>query len=240
MKKTKRIAAVGDIHGHPRAAKAAIELIENIGARGIFLGDYVDRGPSSVNAVKELIKAQRKNPDWVFLLGNHEQMLLDLLEEPPEENPSPSEDAGDEYTNLFSKRFVEWKKHLRFLRSLPLYHETKEYLFVHGGIAESWNRPLSQIPKDELIWTYGVNSRFQGKIVVRGHQVVDQVTVNTNNIQIDTGLCFDGHLSVVVLEDGKRAKSGIVESYRIDKEGNVEKTGGALRSSMSTLTLQLE
>ena len=50
----------GDIHGCPEAAKKAIEIAESKNTQAIFLGDYIDRGPDSVETLFELIKAKRR------------------------------------------------------------------------------------------------------------------------------------------------------------------------------------
>ena len=71
--------AVGDIHGEDAKLE---ELLEKLplrdGDRFVFLGDYIDRGPDAFQVIERLIQLQR---DWpcVFLLGNHESMLLDFL-----------------------------------------------------------------------------------------------------------------------------------------------------------------
>jgi len=39
----------------------------------------VDRGSFSIKTLEVLIEAKKNNPDWIFLRGNHEQMLLDLI-----------------------------------------------------------------------------------------------------------------------------------------------------------------
>ncbi|HPF16131.1 MAG TPA: metallophosphoesterase [Thermotogota bacterium] len=72
------IVAIGDIHGCFDPLKALINAIE--GYRNtvedieyIFIGDYIDRGPSTKEVLDFLIhlKAQK-----TFLMGNHEHMLL--------------------------------------------------------------------------------------------------------------------------------------------------------------------
>ena len=60
--------------------------------------------------------------------------------------------------------------HLRFLTSLPLYHETEEYLFVHAGLRPGI--PLSGQSPEDLLWIRDefIDSDWDfGKTVVFGH-----------------------------------------------------------------------
>nr|WP_287935661.1 metallophosphoesterase [Algoriphagus sp.] len=75
------IIAFGDIHGCFQAAAKAVEISEELDTKAIFLSDYVDRGPSAVKTLQILIDAKMKHPDWIYIRGNHDQMLLDLIDE---------------------------------------------------------------------------------------------------------------------------------------------------------------
>ena len=84
-----RVYAIGDIHGR-------LDLLETLARRieadlrdaptltltvTIFLGDYVDRGPSSAGVLDRL--ARRDFPtEFLALRGNHEEVMLKFLEEP--------------------------------------------------------------------------------------------------------------------------------------------------------------
>ena len=45
----------------------------------MFVGDLIDRGPSSAQVVERLRTYQRNGIRTVFLLGNHEEVLLRIL-----------------------------------------------------------------------------------------------------------------------------------------------------------------
>ena len=89
---TQKVIVFGDIHGCYKAANTAITLAEGLNVSAIFLGDYVDRGSSSMKVLEILINAKEKHPDWIFLRGNHDQMLLDLI------NGNKHPDGFDERT----------------------------------------------------------------------------------------------------------------------------------------------
>ena len=81
-----QVFAVGDIHG----CKNLLDKIHNkirIATNTksgkkliIYLGDYIDRGPDVKGTIDTLINFNLPNVEKIFLLGNHEQMFLDVLE----------------------------------------------------------------------------------------------------------------------------------------------------------------
>ena len=48
--------------------------------RLVFMGDYIDRGPDARRVIEQMIAWQAQYPHWVFLTGNHEDMMLDALD----------------------------------------------------------------------------------------------------------------------------------------------------------------
>ncbi len=79
---SKRLLAIGDIHGHLDKLQRLMAQVEpTTKDRVIFLGDYIDRGPDSKGVIEYLIDFQKRFPKTVFLRGNHEQMLLDAMVE---------------------------------------------------------------------------------------------------------------------------------------------------------------
>jgi len=71
--------AVGDIHGEREKLDALLgRLPLRSGDRFVFTGDYIDRGPDAFGVVDRLLKLSTEFP-CLFLMGNHESMLLDFL-----------------------------------------------------------------------------------------------------------------------------------------------------------------
>jgi diadenosine tetraphosphatase ApaH/serine/threonine PP2A family protein phosphatase len=68
------VVMVGDIHGDLMSMMAAIDVAVTREAGSIvFLGDYVDRGPSSIEVMWVALGLWRRHPDRVVILrGNHE------------------------------------------------------------------------------------------------------------------------------------------------------------------------
>src|SRR5665811_620014 len=76
---TSRVLAIGDVHGCHRAL---VTLLDQIAVTEsdtlVFVGDVVDRGPASKEVV-DCILSLRDKCQVVFILGNHEEMLLDAI-----------------------------------------------------------------------------------------------------------------------------------------------------------------
>jgi serine/threonine protein phosphatase 1 len=198
MKEVKLIA-FGDIHGCYLATKAAVELAKKEDAIAVFLGDYVDRGPDSIKTLEVLIEAKKKNHEWIFLRGNHDQMLLDLIEgvtAPNTEFKVPNGLSSNEET---TKEFLRWQscspilknEIVSFLKSTTFYYETEHWIFVHAPLKDS-NVPLDKKTKDELLWNYKTNPLWNGKQFIHGHVPVNapktiKKGTNINTISGDGG-----------------------------------------------------
>src|SRR5437868_11138960 len=82
-----RAYVVGDIHGRldlleDLLAKIHAELEHRPVSKTllVFVGDLIDRGPSSAQVVERLRTYRRADIQPIFLLGNHEEILLRILD----------------------------------------------------------------------------------------------------------------------------------------------------------------
>lgn len=74
-----RVAFIGDIHGDRVRLSGLLAKLDCQNRRLVFLGDYVDHGPHSREVVEILMEIANRQPDSVFLSGNHEIGLLAFL-----------------------------------------------------------------------------------------------------------------------------------------------------------------
>lgn len=72
-----RLAFIGDIHGESARLSGLLGELDN--RRLVFLGDYIDHGPDSRGVVEILLKIANREPNPIFLSGNHEIGLLAFL-----------------------------------------------------------------------------------------------------------------------------------------------------------------
>ena len=157
-----QIFAVGDIHG-------CKDLLDNIHQKIIktskdkkgekliiYIGDYIDRGPDIKGTIQTLIDFNPLNFKKIFLLGNHEQMLLEFISE-NKNNPFEwiynggsetlesygidlSEDIDNDMNlkidKKIKKKFIQLLplSHLNFFNQLILNYTYDNYFFVHAGI----------------------------------------------------------------------------------------------------------
>jgi serine/threonine-protein phosphatase PP1 catalytic subunit len=68
-----RVVFVGDTHGDFEATRKVVRRYLKPGKKLVFLGDYVDRGPASLENINFLLEQKVEHPESVYLLmGNHE------------------------------------------------------------------------------------------------------------------------------------------------------------------------
>jgi serine/threonine protein phosphatase 1 len=188
----------------------------------VTLGDYIDRGADSPAVLDHVMSPAPPGFRRFALVGNHEQLLLDFLDNPPA-NLDWLEWGGLEtaaaYGLLDPKQ--EWRRspsrfaealrpliparHLALLRSLPTCLSLPRYFFVHAGIRPGV--PLDGQEDDDLIWIRApfLRARFSGELtIVHGHTPVDAVEAVVGRIDIDTGCFYSGVLTALrVLPDGE-------------------------------------
>lgn len=207
----KRIFAIGDIHGCISNLMSIMDMID-IDTRNdalIFIGDYIDRGPDSKGVVDFVLKLRENIKHIICLLGNHEQMFLDYINDGNIYKEMFLINGG-EYT-ISSYGVVETagksrvdvpENHMEFFTSLLPYYETEDYIFVHAGL-----KPAISLEKQDikdLIWIRNefINSSYDfGKTVVFGHTPLPQPLIDSNKIGIDTGAVYGGKLTCVELPE---------------------------------------
>lgn len=219
------VYAVGDIHGEVGLLDRLLSAIGEDSARFpdlrstvIFLGDYVDRGPSSRAVIDRLVGGPLPGDEVVTLRGNHEQAMLDFLADPLSAvdwlrfggietlasyglRAPPGLTDPERITALsdeLAKRLPPL--HVDFLERTPLMAQVGNYAFVHAGIVPEV--PLDRQRPEDLLWIRDgfVNRRFTfSHTVVHGHTITENPVVSGNRIGIDTGAYATGILTALAL-----------------------------------------
>lgn len=163
----------------------------------VFIGDYIDRGPSSKQVVDYLIDFQ-KDVDCIFLRGNHEQMLLDAFYR--DEHRLWMMNGGRTTMKSYgfsSQSAVLPKEHEEFYRNTKFYYNADDYFFVHAGISPGKTIAQSLEDEDEIhefLWERSHLNAFDTpweKTVVFGHTPRPNPLIKENMIGIDTGCVYD-------------------------------------------------
>lgn len=233
------VYAVGDIHGRAdllgrllpalrRDRDARVSSLDEP-ALIVFLGDYVDKGPQSRQVIDMLIDFARQ-PEFEcrFLLGNHEETLLDFLSGKIR-GRTWAEHGGDatlrSYGVDIGRREADWTgarekmvasvppEHVRFLKDLELMIEVGSLLFVHAGIRPGL--PLEEQTTRDLLW---IRSDFldvpvSGRhLIVHGHTPKGSVYGAPGRLCLDSAAYMSGRLSAAVFNDGE---IGIIDSISL-------------------------
>lgn len=225
--------AIGDIHGRADLVEPLLEKIDaDLDAHGaadpvlVFLGDYVDRGDASAEVLTHVRDLSRSMPDNVVcLMGNHERMLLDFIDDPAHAGPFwlrhgglqtlASFGIGDIPADAEAEHLVAISARLRdsmaagletWLRDLPLIWTRGNVSCVHAAMDP--HRPPDRQSPRVLQWGHPeflTLPRDDRHWVIHGHTIVEAPRAEQGRISVDTGAWYTGRLSAAaVTGDGVR------------------------------------
>ncbi len=224
-----RVYAIGDIHGRLDLLDDALSRIEaDIDGRQraqniiVFLGDLVDRGPSSAEVVERVRTYRPSGVRTVFLSGNHEEVLLRLIRGESRFLRDWLSFGGAECARSYGISPTALKRmdadqavavlrqkipdnHRTFLQGFVDTFRIGSYLFVHAGVRPGV--PLSEQTQSDLRWIrrpFLENDDDHGFIVVHGHTIAGEIDIRGNRIGIDTGAYRSGVLTAMGLEERER------------------------------------
>jgi len=225
----RRAYVVGDIHGRLDLLDELLKKIHaDIANRErretllVFVGDLIDRGPSSAQVIERLRCYRRDGIKPVFLLGNHEEVLLRIIHGDSSVVDSWLKFGGlqclqsygvtlarirgrsaDQVTELVQATVP--REHVEFLESFSDSCRFGDYLFVHAGI-----RPgvaVEHQSQADLRWIrepFLFDETDHGFVVVHGHTISEEVEERPNRIGIDTGAYRSGVLTALAIEGAER------------------------------------
>ena len=206
---------IGDVHGHIETASKMIdELNLEEGDCVVSLGDLIDRGPSSA----ETIRMFRNEQNLLFLLGNHEFMMLRALE--TDRNKSWNswlKYGGKETLKSFEtergshdEMSLEW---VDYLNSIPTEIVLDDFRLVHAGFDPT--REFADQRDHERLWSRSIfhceKPIDPKRQIIVGHTPVQEIDEKKNGepwfsnlkledgrsaiIGMDTGICLEEEMS---------------------------------------------
>ena len=192
-KMTDRAIIISDVHGCSRTLDALLTKIAYAPEedRIIFVGDYIDRGPHIRETLDHLIRLKEEAGDRaVFLMGNHEQMLLEV--------------AGDQWEGF---RFFEHPgRHISSDRNRLVYFIDGCRIWLRNGGTETEKQIFDCLDRAEydhyLSWlkanlVYDFRDK-EGRFAVTHAGAVYGVEQDSVDVKIwnRTGGIYDGPLVV--------------------------------------------
>ncbi len=213
---------VGDIHGYYDSfVKLVSKLKLNDGDLLISIGDMIDGGPESVGVVEFFIE----NDQFLAILGNHEQMLLDDWNEKSKFEVSILDSSGF----WASKNPVVRNKKLTivdYLSNLPTEIILEKFRLVHAGYRDfPYSSSLEDQSDEDRLWSrdiFSVRYPFdQNRTIIVGHTTIQKF-----------GLIEDNSVwrSEIKLEDGRDSAIGIDSGIKLHRDQNPRITAIELNS----------
>lgn len=221
---SQKLFIISDVHGCYEELMKLLTFVPS-DATLLFLGDVIDRGNAPLKTLQLVMKLVAEKRA-LMLLGNHEEMLLNVAE-----NNSPVDAYwrnGGRKTLLEASHGTKLPFHLypqllkdasanelAFLHTLPLYAVMDQYLFVHAGVHPDMT-DMKQLDQQTALWIrddfYDHPHRLPYKIFV-GHTPIYEISGGTHQyiwidrtrtkFGLDGGCCFGKQLNGVLLDPSK-------------------------------------
>lgn len=168
---TRRIF-IGDIHGHYNALMQLLDAIApDLEDSVYFVGDLIDRGPQSAQVVDFVMEN-----NYPCILGNHEQMLLDILETP--DIPHHFRQAwlysgGQATLESYGDEGIP-PEQIQWLKNLPYYLDLGDVWLVHAGVHP--DMPIEEQSTEQFCWIRNEfhtakEPFFPNKLIITGHTI---------------------------------------------------------------------
>jgi len=216
--------AVGDVHGRADLLEKLIEAImkdaASVGSKPtfIFLGDIIDRGPDSRQAMDLVLSAVSDYPGSSLILGNHDEMLsafmnglytdnlainwlfnmggMATIESYLPDRPRKLDDIQDALVDHFSH-------HQELLNGAVDKVVNDNLCFVYAGIRPGV--PLDEQEPRDLKWIredFLTHDTPFERFIVHGHTPTESSfpDVLGNRVCLDTGAYYSGRLTAARIQ----------------------------------------
>lgn len=210
---------IGDIHGCYEELCELLDCLgyqfngvfyESHGRKALFVGDLVDRGPSSPQVV-ELVMEMVKNHSAFCIPGNHDVKLIKKLSGYPLKVRFGLAESLAQFKTK-SQAFI--RDFIRFIESLPCYCilDQGKLIVSHAGLPERlhgseseealsfsiYGSPHGSFSDEILPRRVPWYNDYRGQaLVVFGHTTVLEPKLINNTLDIDTGCVFGGALTAL-------------------------------------------
>lgn len=206
-----KLFIVGDIHGEYQLLEKLLKHWDQDKEQLIFLGDIADRGPDCKKCLLTVQKlVNEKQAIWIS--GNHEDILLQWLNEPEENFEWYLRNGGQAtmesliYTGVLAEMSPSemaatiksnYPELIEMIQNLPLYYETDYCICVHAGLnfaLEDWR----ETSRRDFLWIrdpFHQGKNTLDKYIIFGHTPVQSLhnhLFDTHFWYADKKICIDG------------------------------------------------
>tara|TARA_R110002051_G_scaffold146786_2_gene219576 strand:- start:56679 stop:57407 length:729 start_codon:yes stop_codon:yes gene_type:complete len=223
------LVVIGDVHGCAPLLSRALERAGD--AQVICVGDYVDRGPQSADVLHLL----RSRPNVICIGGNHEDMMLNFLDNPLQHYARWLQYGGRTTMESFGVDARTGESDPVALRdmlvaamggSLIEWLNVRPDRFVSGNVAvvhaaADPDQEIEVQASHTLRWghrRFHSRARKDGMWVVHGHTVVPEGVAQRGRISVDTGAYATGRLTVARITTGA-VKFEVIDDSRCAPQG---------------------
>lgn len=211
--------AVSDLHGYLDAYKMIKEQLKPEDTV-VCLGDCGDRGPQSW----ETIKAVMQDPQWVYLKGNHEDMLINAVQEYFDYDEYYGDaysllcynGGADTFEGLISENSARgWLKQLKNLRTYSVYcnEQQDNLILTHAGFTPPLNLE-EPVRANNVLWNrvhiHDDWPKDCNSVIIHGHTPVPHldpteetclIYADGHKIDIDLGVFYTGKVCLLNLDN---------------------------------------
>jgi serine/threonine protein phosphatase 1 len=204
-----RTIAIGDIHGCAAALATVLKAVDPQPDDTIItLGDYVDRGDDVKGALDRLI-ALSQRCTLIPLLGNHDEMLLDIVDGKRRLLEAWLNFGGNTTLASYDCTVPEElpEEHVDFLKNCRPFYEADEHFYVHANYIRSL--PLDKQPGRVLRWE-SLDDRRPGRHFTEKRAIVGHTSQKSGEVLdlgylkcIDTRCYGEGWLTAMDVHTGQ-------------------------------------
>lgn len=192
-----RYYAFPDIHGMFNHLKRAFEFVQKENPNGckiIFLGDYIDRGPYTIEVLDFMMNLP-KNFDSIPLMGNHEQMMIGHIDGT----------MCNEYSRMTIRKLGHSldNKYIQWMKKLKLFHIEDDNVFAHAYYVDGGENTENLCLWMRLSDTEGFPSINNRLHLTHGHTPrLYGPTLAPRRTNLDCGTCFGGPYAIGEYQKG--------------------------------------
>jgi len=198
-----RTLVIGDIHGCYDELRLLLDKFNpGKGDRIFSVGDVINRGPESYKCISLL-----KELNVATIMGNHEHWYLKCY--PFEDNTVTS----------FNFRRLEIEDHIEWIRSLPYFIMSDDFIIVHAGFdpviafKDNTHDMLVSVRTLEHTGSPWFDGYFGSKHIYFGHWAKLGLFFGKNVTNLDTGCVYGGTLSGYIIEENRLIQIPAKKTY---------------------------